>query len=278
MKSITLLILATGILAIGFLCGCNSDKDNFQAATISFSTNAVADTIYTSDSDTIKGTVVSEGPIKSVKFYRSFIFNNKEDSVEMAGTQITQIKGDTCNFVLPVIDFQYTTTNIYVIVNQVNGNKSTAKYTIISKIKTILNGWTGGWDSPSYGDFYSISNKCAYWYNIPWKSPATVLLCDFYFGSNQVGAYDLYYAKYGSAPWVKDMGTRFAKTDFTAAQFDAMKDDSKFVTLADPTLTVVDFKTGSVILFKTKDGKLGLLKIKSANSEEDYNIDIKVQR
>jgi hypothetical protein len=284
MKNIKFLIFIIGLLFIGILSGCSSDEKNYPVA-IGFSNKSAADTVPSGSDYVLSGTIVADGPIKTVKFYRNFVLSyekdsvevTKQDSVEMAATQITNIKGDSCSFSISVPDITENTT-VRVVAIQSDGHQTSAVYTIsLSNVTFQLNKWCGGWDSPLYGNFYSVANSSSYGQHIEWTDPSLILQCDFYFGDYDVGATDMDYPLNDSSPAFSDMGCRFAQTKFTSAQFYAMKSDALFKSLATPTLSSVNIAAGNVILFKTKAGKLGLLHIISTNGEEDYNFDVLVQ-
>ncbi len=281
MKNIKFIILSGVLLGMAFLNGCNSESDENYPVTIRFEHESAVDSVYDHDTYVLKGQIEAEGPIQRVQFYRSFPFNGGQDEVEMAATEITNIADGTCSFSVNVPDITYQTM-IKVAVTQGNGHQDFANFTInsgrISNIKTLSNKWTGGWESPNYGSFFSIANNSTYGMSIEWQRPELISECDFYFGDFAVGSIDLDYPKFAEEAQFPDMGTRFASTNFTSAEFDAMRDDDKFKSLSDPTLQSIGFEAGDVILFKTKNGKKGLLKIISLNSQEDYNFDVKIQK
>ncbi len=290
MENIKFIFALTGICFLTFFYSCDNSSDDDYPVTISFSNESALDSVYDGDTYTLKGKVIAGGPIERIQFYRNFPFTyqqdsveiSRQDSVEMAATEITDIPGDTCTFSVDVPNITYE-TRIKVTVTQSNGHQAFATYTIksgrISNIVTLSNNWSGGWDSPYYGNFFSIIDGVTYGFSIEWKHPELIQNCDFYFGDFAVGAIDLDASKHSSGVAAfDDMGTRFAKTGFTAEEFDAMRDDDDFGSMSDPTLQSVDFEEEDVILFKTRTGKKGLLKIISLNSEEDYNFDVKVQK
>ncbi len=291
MKSIKLLMFAAGILLMGFLSGCESDEKDYPV-TISFSNATALDSVFDGDTYTLKGTIIADGPIKTVQFYRNYPLTytldsvkvTKQDSVEIAGTMITDIKSDTCNFSISVPDITYQTT-VRVVATQNNGHKISSVYTInsgrITNLNSYLNLWAGGWNAPNYGNFFSIEQTipASYWgYSSETSHRERLPQCEFYFGDYKVGATDLDSLKHSSqVPGFSDLGTRFAKTTFTTAQFDAIRADDDFKSMS-PTLTYVDFGDGDVILFKTKAGKLGLLKIISTDGLENFNFSIIIQK
>jgi len=284
MKNVKLLIFIIGLLFIGILSGCESDVKDYPVA-IGFSNKSTADTVAAGSNYVLSGTIIAGGPIQTVKFYRNFVLSyekdsvvvTKQDSVEMAATQITNIKGDTCSFSISVPDITENTT-IRVVVIQSDGHQTSAVYTIgLSDVTFQKNEWCGGWDSPYYGNFYNVTNSSSYSCSIEWTNPAMIPQCDFYFGDYDVGATDMDYPLNDPTPAFSDMGTRFAQTNFTSAQFYAMKSDAAFKSLPTPKLLSVNITPGDVILFKTKTGKLGLINIISTNGEEDYNFDVLVQ-
>lgn len=281
MKNRRFLFFTTGLSLLVFFYSCKKSSDvNSSPVIIYFNNTSAVDSVFDGDTYTLKGAVLAKGSIQSIRFFRSFPFNAKQDEVEMAATAIKDTTADTCNFSVDVPNITYQTI-IKVVVTQ-QGHQTSAVYTInsgrITNITTQANKWCGGWNSPLYGNFYSIINNTAYGYSTETKHPELIPLCAFYFGDYKVGATDIDYPAHKSTVGFSDMGTRFAMTSFTTAQFDAMRSDDSFKSLSDPTLLSIGFDVSNVILFKTKAGKLGLLKIIVSNSEEDYNFDVKVQQ
>ncbi len=286
MKNIKLLIFAATLLLIGIINGCESDNKDYPV-TIGFSNASALDSVFVGDSYVLKGTIIANGPIKTVQFYSNFVLSytkdsvavTKQDSVEIAGTRITNVKGDTCNFSISIPNITEQTT-VRVVATQNDGHQTSALYTIESELIPYPNRWAGGWLAPVYGNFYSLSNDSNWGFSIEANHAERIPLCDFYFGDYKVGATDLDSLKHNpTVPGFADnvIGTQFAKTTFTATQFDAMRTDALFKTMT-PKLTYVDFKAGDVIVFKTKAGKLGLMKIISADVSENYNFSVIIQQ
>lgn len=293
MKDIKFLIFAVSFLLMGILNGCESDSKDYPV-TISFNNKTALDSVFDGDTYLLKGTIIADGPIKTVQFYRNFSLSykqdsikvTKQDSVEIAATKITDIKGDTCNFSISIPDITDQTT-IRVVATQNDGHQNSALYTIksgrISNIIVYKNLWAGGWQAPDYGNFFSLEATVpiSYWgYSSETRHKERIPQCEFYFGDYKVGSVDLDSLQHnppvpGFAGNI--MGTRFAKTTFTANQFDAMRADDAFKTM-EPTSTFASFDVGDVILFRTKAGKLGLLKIISEDALENYNFSVIIQK
>ncbi|GLU53396.1 hypothetical protein [Dyadobacter frigoris] len=116
----------------------------------------------------------------------------------------------------------------------------------------------GGWDS-DYGSCYDVDK--AYVYGSGQMADPDILpMIDLFFDHGQLWNIDG--AGLNRLP---DTGIRFAKTEITADQFDILTDDKSFANL-EPTLEVIPILPGDVVFFKSKNGKKGLLKIKSMNS------------
>lgn len=129
--------------------------------------------------------------------------------------------------------------------------------------------WLGGWDG-LYGSGMDIDNGTVYGYG---SLNGASRYVDVFFDRSAFFSYD------ADGSELPDVGTRFAPTSFTPAQFDAMKDDRDFRNM-EPVATAdsVQFKVDDVILFKTKWGKKGLIRIRSMTSPTgDLNLDLKAQ-
>lgn len=294
MKRIKLFVFTAGILLLGFtfLQSCESDNAKDYPVKISFSNSTALDSVFDGDAYVLSGRIIADGPIEKVQFYRNFLITytqnsvqvTKQDSTEMAASEISNIKGDTCDFSVNVPNVIEKTT-VRVVATQKDGHQTSAVYTInsgrIPNITRYTNLWAGGWDAPVFGNFYSLelTNPISKWgISTESNNPTVIPLCQFYFGDYKVGATDLDSLRHSSqTPGFSDIGTRFAKTDFTPAQFDAMRLDNDFKTLK-PTLTWVPFDVDEVIVFKTKTGKLGLIKIISMDSNENYNFNVIIQK
>lgn len=116
----------------------------------------------------------------------------------------------------------------------------------------------GGWDS-NYGSCFDV-DKAQVHGSSQMSNPNVLPMIDLFFDRAQLWNIDG--AGLGRLP---DTGIRFAKTDITPEQFDAMVDDKSFVNL-EPNLEVIPIKVGDVVFFKGKNGKKGLLKIKDMTS------------
>jgi hypothetical protein len=77
------------------------------------------------------------------------------------------------------------------------------------------------------------------------------------------------------ASWTTKNETIFVKTAITAAEFDAIGETYVFPELTDGTSGITSLANGNVILFKTVNDKMGLIKINSINGRGDYiNLDV----
>lgn len=75
--------------------------------------------------------------------------------------------------------------------------------------------------------------------------------------------------------------TKFSTTGFTATEFDAMDSDLEFPSDVSSDTKATMLATGDVIAFKTADGKIGLIKIKTISAQtanSTMTIDVKIQQ
>lgn len=117
--------------------------------------------------------------------------------------------------------------------------------------------WLGGWDGAN-GSGLDADNGQVYGYG---SLSGASRYVDLFFDRSAFFSYD------ADGNELPDVGTRFASTGFTPAQFDAMTDDRDF-RLLEPAAAAdsVKFTTNQVVLFKTRWGKKGLIKIISMTS------------
>lgn len=128
-----------------------------------------------------------------------------------------------------------------------------------------LGGWYG-W----YGSGLDADNGVVYGYGS--LSGATKFV-DIFFDRSAFFSYD------ADGNEMPDVGTRFTATDFSVAQFEEMIDDRQILPITPlPTADSVQFDIDDVVLFQTKWGKKGLIRIISMTSPTgDLVCDLKVQ-
>lgn len=129
--------------------------------------------------------------------------------------------------------------------------------------------WLGGWDGV-YGSGLDADNGQVYGYG---SLSGASRYVDLFFDRSTFFSYD------ADGNELPDVGTRFASTSFTTAQFDAMVNDKDFKSLEPNTTTdSILFKPNDVVLFKTRWGKKGLIKIISLTSPTgDLKCELKAQ-
>jgi hypothetical protein len=299
MKAIKLCVFAAGILLMGILNSCDPESKAFPA-TVSFTNNTSSvtgtDTVFIGDSFTLRGSVTGEGTIESVQFYRSYNYNYIktandslgtkdttviQDSVVMAATEILSedIVNNSCTFSVAVANLLAPTT-ITVVVNEKGGHKLAYQSLInvrtanITKHKNVnLGGWKGAGKSGidlETGTMYGCGTA---------DQAAAFPVEDIYFDYAQFSASDLDgVLHYNGVPRFTDLGTRFASTSITPAQFDTYKADDAFKSMTGSLLTI-DIAAGNVIFFQTKGGKKGLIKIISLDAPDgDAFFDYMIQK
>ncbi len=269
MKTIKLLIFTAGILLMGFLSGCESSDNKDYPVAISFNNTTAVDSAFISGNYTLKGTVKADGPIKMVQFYRNFIINGAQDSVEMAATRIININKDTCNFTIHITNVAYQ-THIRVVATQNDGSQTSALYTVNKSVRDTLIAYPGiqlGGLTSDYHSGVDFDNGVGV--------SATSSSLDAFFDIGEFGSTDL---SQPTSPRFSDTGTRFATTNFTFAQFDSFTDDGSILSMK-ATLSVIPVKQGDVILFQTAAGRKGLLRIVSLTDPlGDLVVDEKIQK
>ncbi|MET7000303.1 hypothetical protein [Chitinophaga defluvii] len=117
--------------------------------------------------------------------------------------------------------------------------------------------WLGGWDGAN-GSGLDTDNGQVYGYG---SLKGASRFVDIFFDRSAFFSYD------ADGSELPDVGTRFAPTSFTTAQFDAMVNDKDFRFLEPKAVTdSIRFALNDVVLFKTRLGKKGLIKIISMTS------------
>ncbi|MGN6492041.1 MAG: hypothetical protein ACTHLE_08615 [Agriterribacter sp.] len=137
------------------------------------------------------------------------------------------------------------------------------------KLDTYREVRLGGWDG-LYGSGLDADNGVVYGYGS--LSGATKFV-DVFFDRSAFFSYD------ADGSQLPDVGTRFASTEFSVKQFEDMVDDKLILPITPaPTADSVQFDIDDVVLFQTKWGKKGLIRIISMTSPTgDLVCDLKVQ-
>lgn len=137
------------------------------------------------------------------------------------------------------------------------------------KLDTYRDVKLGGWYG-IYGSGLDADNGVVYGYGS--LSGATKFV-DIFFDRAAFFSYD------ADGTELPDVGTRFAATDFSVAEFEQMTDDRHILPLTPlPSADSVQFNIDDVVLFQTKWGKKGLVRIISMTSPTgDLVCDLKVQ-
>lgn len=129
------------------------------------------------------------------------------------------------------------------------------------------------------GSFYSTANKTVYSIANAASNQGSIDFL-FYLGASNGSAiaspadvdantvFDL-------ASWTTKNATMFVMTTITAAEFDAIGDTYVFPELTADLSGITSLTNGNVIMFKTVNNKMGLVKINTINGRGDYiNIDV----
>jgi len=158
-----------------------------------------------------------------------------------------------------------------------NGMKADQAFNIIiedpgMQINKFLNVEFGSWNDP-VGSFFSSTEGITYTVTQTRNVPANQAKIDFLFFKGSQNANTFASPDDPDAATINDLGplsdwtnknqTRFNATAITAAQFDAIGETYQFPTfnLSAQTSKMNNLVNGQVFLFKTKNDKLGLVKI-----------------
>lgn len=260
------------------LNACDSDDEDFSAV-VNFDNPSAKDSVYTNENYTLTGTVNADGQIGTIRFLRNYFFKDQELEVEMAGTKMTAIPENPFNFsvLVPAINKD---TKVRVVVTGTNGQEVSSGIYTINERKMNIDFYPGlelgGWNS-MYGSCLDVDAGTPYGSSALGNDNLRPLV-DVFFDRAKLACLDLDSMYYDNAGRFTDTGLRFAPTTFSGADFDAMKGDDMFVNL-EATRKEIDIQVGSVVFFKAKSGKKGLLKVVSMTApEEDLVLEEKIQK
>lgn len=146
-------------------------------------------------------------------------------------------------------------------------------------INKYLNVTMGSWNDP-IGSFYSSTENVVYSRGQLTTSPDNQAKIDFvYFrgtdNKNAIASPDdsqvVTIQELQMVGWTNKNATRFNTTNITAAQFDQIGETYQFPTfqMGQQATIVPNLVEGQVILFKTKNGKLGLVKVNDLTNRGD---------
>ena len=149
-----------------------------------------------------------------------------------------------------------------------------------AQINKFLDIEFGSWDDP-VGSFFASSEGITYTVGQTRNVPANQAKIDFLFFKGATNFNTFASPDDADAGTIQDLGpvsawtnknqTRFNPTTITAAQFDAIGDTYQFPTfnLMQQTTKMNNLTEGQVFLFKTKNDKLGLVKVIDLYSRGD---------
>ena len=276
MKKNSIFLCAIVIAVLSLFSSCK--KDNVSP-TISLTNQSAKDSVYFEASCTISGVANTTGKLSMIQFFRSYPFNGGESEVEVAATKITSFSNEKSTDFSVIIPKITDATKIRVKVTDQNGPETTVVYSITIRESNILsysNLQLGGWDS-DYGSCLDVHAGVPYG-SSALSDNAKRPLVDLFFDMSKLANEDLDSIYYNNVSRLSDTGIRFATTAFSSDDFNAMNSDDLFKDL-EATLSIVPIKLNDVVLFKTKSGKKGLLRVSLLTSPTgDLKLDEKIQK
>lgn len=202
---------------------------------------------------TISGTIFVDTTLtlNETQYNADFQFNAQSaGSVEEIGFTLTDAAGQMAQQTL-VITYVSTGTNVL-------------KYTDI----------TMGSHNDDNGSFYSTANNMVY--NIA-DATANQTDIDFLFYLGTVNGSTIASPEdadansvYAITDWTTKNATMFATTEMTADDFNAIGDVYDFSAFTGDLSGITQLESGDVIMFKTVNDKLGLIKVNSVNGRGDH--------
>ena len=254
-------------------------KNNDVPPTLTLTNLSAKDSVYFGESYTITGQASTAGKLNTIQFYRSFPYNGGESEVEMAGTKISTFSSETAANFSVIVPSIKDAVKISVKVTDQNGQETITVYSIAvrkSNILSYFNLQLGGWDS-NYGSCLDVDTGTPMSGSAV-SDPVLSPKIDVFFDMSKLANVDLDSIYYDNVSRLHDTGIRYANTTFTSADFDAMKGDDLFKDLQ-ANLPIVSVELNSVVLFKAKSGKKGLLRVSELTSPTgDLMLDEKIQK
>ena len=275
-------IVAMAVLSLFANCkkeiSTTKESLSYAAPTIKLTKVSAKDSAYLGDSCTISGVVITPGKLSKIQFFRSFLYNGSEAEVEVAKAKITKFPIDaTTNFSVAIANLKDATKFRVQVTDQI-GQVTSSVVSITIRKSNILAYYSlqiGGWDS-WYGSCLDVDT------GTPMSGSATEdpelrPFIDVFFDEGLLANIDLD-AKWYGYNRLPDTGIRYATTTFTSADFDKMKSDELFKDL-EATLEIVPVSLHSVVFFKAKSGKKGLLRVAELTGPTlDLLLDEKIQK
>ncbi|NQU33436.1 MAG: hypothetical protein HQ521_09400 [Bacteroidetes bacterium] len=279
MKRLSVFLIAS-LAVVMIMSSCKKDEDTFGPPTINF----VGGSDYVDSDATIAENTFFKVGIAAIANTES---NEKLASLSLTRTMFGIVYTDTTlsiNETTYAIDFEFNSqaagvveTIVFTVTDK--AGKSAEKSLVItyeaSAVSVSKNiGVTMGSYNDDNGSFYStVTNQV---YN---KADATDNQSKidflFYLGAQNASTIaspaDIQAkAVFEIANWTIHNETLFAETTITDTEFDAIGDSYLFPEFTGTLTDVNHLESGDVIMFKTVDNRLGLIKVSSINGRGDY--------
>lgn len=280
MRKIAVLLMA--LISISILTtSCNKDDDEFGSPTLNF--NGGVDYVY-GDATIVEGTPFKVGVSA---------FSNTESGKKLTTLRLTRTM-DNITFLDTTLTINDEAYNVdFTFIAQTQGTGEVIKFVVTDKAdQTVEKSLTITYEAPSaavakvvgiemgshnddFGSFYSVANNLVYSVADATSNQAAVDFLYYKGATNfatiaspaDTDAATVYPAL---DSWTSKNATLFQATDITADQFDAISDTYSFDDFTSALTTLTQLENNQVIMFKTWDNKLGLIKVVSITSRGDY--------
>lgn len=282
MKKIAVLLMALVSLSI-LTTSCDKDDDELGSPTLNF----VGDAGYVDgDATIVEGTTFNVGVsafsnTESGKKLTTLRITRTMDNITFLDTTYT-INEDSYN---AVYTFNAQTQGTGEVINFVLTDKAdqtaqksiTITYEAPSSSVAKVTGIEMGSHNDSFGSFYSVANNLVYSVTDATANQAAI---DFLYYKGATNLASIASPADGDAAtvypaldgWTNKNGTLFQTTDITSDDFDAIGSTYSFGDFTSELSAITQLDNNQVIMFKTWDNKLGLIKVVSINSRGDYAI------
>ncbi len=283
MKKISLALFALLGLAV-LISSCNkNDDDTFGPPTLNF---IGGEGYIDEDATIVEGStfmvgVAASSNTESGKDLSTLRLTRTMDEITFVDTTFS-LNGDYVN-----IDFTFNaqtqgTGEVIEFVLTDKASQSATKlltltYEAASSAVTKYSGINIGSHNDDFGSFYAAASNTVY--NIT-DATANQASVDFLYYLGATNGATIASPADGDAAtvypalsdWTNKNATLFQSTDITAAEFDAIGDTYSFGDFTGDLSAITALEEGQVIMFKTWDEKLGLVKVSSITSRGDYAV------
>ncbi|HEX8441490.1 hypothetical protein [Archangium sp.] len=264
------------------LVACGGAEATRPALTLEGASNP--STLKVGETLSLKVSLQAEGEIQSLDVTRKV--ESDEKSLQSLTSSFQSATAHTFDFSYEVENFPGKSIVLTFKATDKQGGTASKEYTFIPQRSTALREWKGitlgGPSHSTTGNFFSSTTGEVF---TKAQASTNVAKIDVVYMAYSSLSYFVSPSKVGeeegfeSIPGATLTEYQYASSTFTAAQFDAMGDDTAIANL-DIQESEDAFTNGSIMLFKTADGRKGIIKItgRTSGAAGSITMDVKVQK